>query len=41
VLNDGTPLRSVEVKVDDGPWQRAMLDAVNTEYSWKLFTYRW
>ena len=41
VLNDGTPLRSVEVKVDDGPWQRATLDPANTEYSWKLFTYRW
>mgnify|MGYP003575251179 CR=1 FL=1 len=41
VLNDGTPLRSVEVKVDDGPWQRATLDPANTKYSWKLFTYRW
>jgi DMSO/TMAO reductase YedYZ molybdopterin-dependent catalytic subunit len=41
VLNDGTPLRSVEVKVDDGPWQRATLDRANTQYSWKLFTYRW
>ena len=41
VLNDGTPLRSVEVKVDEGPWQRAMLDPANTQYSWKLFTYRW
>ena len=41
VLNDGTPLRSVEVKVDEGPWQRATLDAANTQYSWKLFTYRW
>jgi DMSO/TMAO reductase YedYZ molybdopterin-dependent catalytic subunit len=41
VLNDGTPLRSVEVKVDDGPWQRATLDPQNTQYSWKLFTYRW
>jgi DMSO/TMAO reductase YedYZ molybdopterin-dependent catalytic subunit len=41
VLNDGTPLRSVEVKVDDGPWQRATLDPANTEYSWKLFSYRW
>jgi DMSO/TMAO reductase YedYZ molybdopterin-dependent catalytic subunit len=41
VLNDGTPLRSVEVKVDDGPWQRATLDPANTQYSWKLFTYRW
>jgi DMSO/TMAO reductase YedYZ molybdopterin-dependent catalytic subunit len=41
VLNDGTPLRSVEVRVDDGPWQRATLDPANTEYSWKLFSYRW
>jgi hypothetical protein len=41
VLNDGTPLRSVEVKIDDGPWQRATLDASNTQYSWKLFTHRW
>ena len=41
VLNDGTPLRSVEVKVDNGPWQRATLDSQNTQYSWKLFTYRW
>ena len=41
VLNDGTPLRSVEVRVDDGPWQRATLDPANTQYSWKLFTYRW
>jgi DMSO/TMAO reductase YedYZ molybdopterin-dependent catalytic subunit len=41
VLNDGTPLRSVEVRVDDGPWQRATLDPSNTQYSWKLFTYRW
>jgi DMSO/TMAO reductase YedYZ molybdopterin-dependent catalytic subunit len=41
VLNDGTPLRSVEVKIDDGPWRRATLDPANTQYSWKLFTYRW
>jgi DMSO/TMAO reductase YedYZ molybdopterin-dependent catalytic subunit len=41
VLNDGTPLRAVEVKVDNGPWQRATLDPANTEYSWKLFTWRW
>ena len=26
VLNDGTPMKSVEVKVDDGPWQPATLD---------------
>ncbi|HZI81658.1 MAG TPA: molybdopterin-dependent oxidoreductase [Vicinamibacterales bacterium] len=41
VLNDGTPLRSVEVKVDDGPWKPAVLDAANTKHSWKLFTYTW
>jgi DMSO/TMAO reductase YedYZ molybdopterin-dependent catalytic subunit len=41
VLNDGTTLRSVEVKVDEGPWQRATLDPANTQYSWKLFSYRW
>jgi len=42
VLNDGTPLKTVEVKVDDGPWQAATLDAATTgKYSWKLFTYVW
>lgn len=41
VLNDGTPLRSVEVRVDDGPWQTATLDPSNTKFSWKLFTYNW
>jgi DMSO/TMAO reductase YedYZ molybdopterin-dependent catalytic subunit len=42
VLNDGTPITSVEVKVDDGPWQPATLDPSTREkYSWKLFTYDW
>jgi DMSO/TMAO reductase YedYZ molybdopterin-dependent catalytic subunit len=41
VLNDGTPLRSVEVKIDDGPWQKATLDAANTQFSWKLFSCKW
>jgi len=42
VLNDGTPIKSVEVKVDDGPWQMATLDPSTKEkYSWKLFTYAW
>jgi DMSO/TMAO reductase YedYZ molybdopterin-dependent catalytic subunit len=42
VLHDGTPLKSVEVKVDDGPWQPATLDpATRATYSWKFFTYRW
>lgn len=41
VLNDGTPLRSVEVRVDGGPWQPVTMDRGNTQYSWKLFTYEW
>ena len=41
VLNDGTPLKSVEVQIDNGQWQQATLDPSNTKYSWKLFTYRW
>jgi len=41
VLNDGTPLKSVEVQIDNGPWQKATLDSANSQYSWKLFTYRW
>jgi hypothetical protein len=43
VLNDGTPLKSVEVKVDDGPWQPATLDpaTMKEKYGWKLFTYSW
>ena len=39
VLNDGTPLKSVEVRVDNGPWQAARMDTANTQFSWKLFTY--
>ena len=42
VLNDGTPVKSVEVKVDEGSWQPATLDpATKDKYSWKLFTYKW
>ena len=41
VLHDGTPLRSVEVQIDGGAWQRATLDPANTKYSWKLFTLAW
>jgi len=41
-LSDGTPIRSVEVKVDEGPWQPAKLDpATKEKYGWKLFTYVW
>ena len=42
VLNDGTPIKSVEVRVDEGPWQPATIDpATSSKYSWKLFTYTW
>ena len=42
MLHDGTPLRSVEVQVDNGPWQMATLDpATSGRYSWKLFRYTW
>jgi DMSO/TMAO reductase YedYZ molybdopterin-dependent catalytic subunit len=42
VLNDGTPLKSVEVKVDDGPWQPATLDpSTRGKYSWKFFNCAW
>jgi DMSO/TMAO reductase YedYZ molybdopterin-dependent catalytic subunit len=42
VLNDGTPLKAVEVRVDEGPWRPAVFDqATTSRYSWKLFTYMW
>src|SRR5262249_52049440 len=42
ILNDGTPLKSIEVKVDDGEWKPATLDPSTKEkYGWKLFNYSW
>jgi DMSO/TMAO reductase YedYZ molybdopterin-dependent catalytic subunit len=42
VLNDGTPIKGVEVKVDDGPWQPATADpSTKDKYSWKFFNYTW
>jgi hypothetical protein len=42
VLNDGTPIKNVEVSVDEGAWQPATLDAATSgKYSWKLFTFTW
>ena len=41
-LNDGTPLKSVEVKVDEGQWMPATLDpATKDKYGWKLYHYTW
>ena len=42
IMHDGTPIRSVEVRVDDGPWQPATLDPTTREtYSWKFFNFDW
>ena len=43
ILNDGSPVKGVEVKVDDGPWQPATIDPATTKdkYSWKFFNYTW
>jgi DMSO/TMAO reductase YedYZ molybdopterin-dependent catalytic subunit len=42
VLNDGTPIKTVEVKIDEGPWQAATMDpSTKAKYSWKLFNYTW
>ena len=41
VLNDGTPVKSVEVQIDGGPRRPASVDPSSSKYSWKLFTYKW
>lgn len=41
VLNDGTPIESVEVKIDNGPWQRATIDPAASQFTWKLFQFEW
>ena len=42
VLNDGTPIKTLEVKVDDGPWMAATADPATTaKYGWKLYHYTW
>jgi len=40
-LAGALPFRSIEVRVDDAPWQRATMDPQNSEYSWQLFSYQW
>jgi DMSO/TMAO reductase YedYZ molybdopterin-dependent catalytic subunit len=42
VLNDGTPIKSVEIKVDEGPWQMATADpSTKDKFGWKFYTYTW
>jgi len=37
--SDGTPIKKVEVKVDDGPWREAPLDAEpRAEFCWVFFS---
>ena len=39
---EGTPVKSVEVKVDEGAWQPATMDPrTKDKYGWKLFNYAW
>ena len=37
--SDGTPLESVEVKVDGGAWQQAQLDRPANPFAWTFFTF--
>ena len=43
ILNDGTPIKSIEVKVNNGAWQPATIDPATAKdrFGWKLFTYTW
>ena len=42
ILNDGTPIKAIEVSIDGGPWMAAQLDPTTREkYGWKFFSYTW
>jgi DMSO/TMAO reductase YedYZ molybdopterin-dependent catalytic subunit len=42
VLNDGTPIKAVEVRVDEGPWRTAPIDpSTRDKYGWKQFNFAW
>ncbi len=39
---DGTPIKTVEVKIDDGPWQPATIDrSPRDRYTWRFFSFDW
>lgn len=39
---DGTPIKSVEVRIDDGPWQAATIDrSPRDRYTWRFFSFDW
>ena len=36
---DGTPIKTVEIKIDDGPWQPAKIDrSPKDKYTWRFFS---
>ena len=40
--SDGTPIRAVEVKIDDGPWKPAQIEANGSHpYAWTFWSYEW
>jgi hypothetical protein len=40
--SDGTPLRTVEVRIDDGPWSPAKLTPhKDTPFAWTFWTFDW
>src|ERR1044071_3924819 len=40
--SDGTPIRKVEVKLDNGAWQAARLDLrQHSKYSWLFWSFEW
>jgi hypothetical protein len=40
--DDGTGLKSIEVKIDDGPWTAAQFRADRSApYAWTFWTYDW
>jgi DMSO/TMAO reductase YedYZ molybdopterin-dependent catalytic subunit len=39
---DGAPIKAVEVKIDDGPWQQAKIDRTpKDKYTWRFFSFDW
>jgi len=39
---DGTPLKTVEVKIDEGPWMTATIDhSRKDKYTWRFFHFDW
>lgn len=39
--NDGTPMTSVELRIDDGPWRPARLVRPDSTYAWTRFRLPW